>query len=197
MWVVSTTRANKDCKPGPRAYFPGQRQLAAHAYLRVPRLPWKLRLGAQLALVRRVPRLETMLVLCSFRQKSVNGFAALSLRLSIATASAPREPRQRPNTGQRRGRATAVSHQHPPPRAYPRIVRPRPRFVAMFRPLFVLPFLAFLLSTTAHRIEIDPGGKECYFENLQPQDRVRAICAISPEHELQLQLQLAGHGTTS
>ncbi|RSH81533.1 p24 complex component [Saitozyma podzolica] len=40
------------------------------------------------------------------------------------------------------------------------------------RPLFVLPFLAFLLSTTAHRIEIDPGGKECYFENLQPQDRM-------------------------
>jgi hypothetical protein len=59
------------------------------------------------------------------------------------------------------------------------------------RPLFVLPFLAFLLSTTAHRIEIDPGGKECYFENLQPQDRVRALCAIS----LAPELELAGHGT--
>jgi len=34
--------------------------------------------------------------------------------------------------------------------------------------------LAFSLLpfSTAHRIEIDPGEKECYHETLQPQDRV-------------------------
>ena len=43
----------------------------------------------------------------------------------------------------------------------------------------ILPFLLFLRLISAHRIEIDPGGKECFFENLQPQDRVRVILAGS------------------
>ncbi|WWC93942.1 hypothetical protein V866_000780 [Kwoniella sp. B9012] len=34
--------------------------------------------------------------------------------------------------------------------------------------LLVLPFT----FTLAHRIEIDPGEKECYFESLQPKDRM-------------------------
>jgi len=40
----------------------------------------------------------------------------------------------------------------------------------ILRPLlssFILACVAF-----AHRIEIDPGDKACYFENLQPQDRM-------------------------
>jgi hypothetical protein len=44
----------------------------------------------------------------------------------------------------------------------------------ILRPLALLSALTFLLSlSAAHRIEIDPGGKECFHENLQPQDRVR------------------------
>lgn len=38
-----------------------------------------------------------------------------------------------------------------------------------------LALTAFVLAMvgTAHRIEVDPGEKACFFEVLQPQDRVR------------------------
>ena len=43
-------------------------------------------------------------------------------------------------------------------------------------PFFALNvFFVLLHLTSAHRIEIDPGDKECFFETLQPQDRVRAV----------------------
>lgn len=34
--------------------------------------------------------------------------------------------------------------------------------------------LGFLsVTSSAHRIEVEPGEKECFYETLQPQDRVR------------------------
>ncbi|CAD6566911.1 MAG: p24 complex component [Tremellales sp. Tagirdzhanova-0007] len=38
-------------------------------------------------------------------------------------------------------------------------------------PAFSIAFLILPLAS-AHRIEIEPGGKECYFENLESQDRM-------------------------
>lgn len=41
------------------------------------------------------------------------------------------------------------------------------------RPTSLLSLALFILHlASAHRIEIDPGEKECFFEALQPQDRV-------------------------
>jgi hypothetical protein len=38
--------------------------------------------------------------------------------------------------------------------------------------LLLLAFLA--IAVLGHRIEIDPGEKQCFFEALQPQDKVSA-----------------------
>ena len=42
-----------------------------------------------------------------------------------------------------------------------------------FHPILLIT-LVFLALGSAHRIEVDPGEKECFYETLQPQDRVRS-----------------------
>jgi len=39
-------------------------------------------------------------------------------------------------------------------------------------PLLLTLALGFLSFGAAHRIEVEPGEKECFYEMLQPQDRV-------------------------
>jgi hypothetical protein len=49
--------------------------------------------------------------------------------------------------------------------------------------LVILACLA--ITALAHRIEIDPGQKQCFFETLQPQDKVRQVkSGLHPFHHL-------------
>lgn len=51
----------------------------------------------------------------------------------------------------------------------------------ILRPVLQLVSLALAAITTqAHRVEIDPGQRQCYFETLQPQDKV---CRSAPTWE--------------
>jgi hypothetical protein len=100
--------------PRTRAGLFGMLQLARETAIR----------RAAVSLSSRATSEMVLCALCIWTE--VNGFAALSLRSSIATASVPRkEARQRPNTGQHRGRTTTSSYPSPSPRAHPCIVRPR------------------------------------------------------------------------
>jgi hypothetical protein len=38
--------------------------------------------------------------------------------------------------------------------------------------IYALATFALALICSAHRIEIEPGEKECFYETLQPQDKV-------------------------
>ena len=38
--------------------------------------------------------------------------------------------------------------------------------------------LLLLPSSHAHRIEIEPGTKECFFESLQPQDKASPLLSL-------------------
>jgi hypothetical protein len=50
----------------------------------------------------------------------------------------------------------------------------------ILRPVLTLVTLALAAITTiAHRVEIDPGQRQCYFETLEPQDKVCHVMSYS------------------
>ena len=38
--------------------------------------------------------------------------------------------------------------------------------------------LSFLVLTSAHWVELDPGDKECFHETLEPHDKVCVVSAV-------------------
>jgi len=49
--------------------------------------------------------------------------------------------------------------------------------------LLLLAVMAMAMTVLGHRIEIDPGEKQCFFEALQPQDKVSASAIAGWELE--------------
>jgi hypothetical protein len=45
--------------------------------------------------------------------------------------------------------------------------------------LLLLAILGLAVTVLGHRIEIDPGEKQCFFETLQPQDKVSTSTLVT------------------